>query len=78
MTYPTLTQPAATHGPRDILHAIGAFLGRVGTAMMNGSAGARRLDQIRALQEKSDADLAKMGLKRDQIVHHVFRDTYYL
>ncbi len=33
-----------------------------------------RIRRIEALQAKSDADLAKMGLKRADIVHYVFRD----
>ena len=37
-----------------------------------------RLRQIDKLQAKSDADLAEMGLTRDDIVRHVFRDIYYI
>lgn len=37
-----------------------------------------RQDQIRALEAKSDAELAKMGIARDRIVNHVFRDRFYL
>lgn len=37
-----------------------------------------RLDRIRALNAKSDAELAQMGLTRDQIPQHVFRDILYL
>ncbi|NHQ74277.1 hypothetical protein HAT86_07335 [Roseovarius gahaiensis] len=38
---------------------------------------ASRRDQVDALETKSDAELARMGLRRDQIVHHVYRDLYY-
>jgi len=34
-----------------------------------------RRDQIERLQALSDAQLLAMGLRRDQIVAHVFRDT---
>lgn len=37
-----------------------------------------RLDRVRALSAKSDAELAKLGIKRDEIVSHVFRDLFYL
>ena len=37
-----------------------------------------RRDQIAALEAKSDADLAKMGIRRDEIAYHVFRDLYYV
>ncbi len=33
-----------------------------------------RLDQVEMLESKSDAELAKMGLTRDRILQHVFRD----
>jgi uncharacterized protein YjiS (DUF1127 family) len=36
-----------------------------------------RRDEIEALEAKSDAELARMGLRRDQIAVHVFRDLYY-
>ena len=37
-----------------------------------------RYDKIRALQAKSDADLAKMGLTRERIPYHVFSDLFYI
>ena len=36
-----------------------------------------RLRRVRWLQDRSDAELAALNIKRDQIVHHVFRDVYY-
>ncbi|WP_417628908.1 hypothetical protein [Pararhodobacter aggregans] len=37
-----------------------------------------RRDQIERLQMLSDAQLAEMGISRDRIVHHVFRDRLAL
>ncbi|SFO86790.1 hypothetical protein [Tranquillimonas alkanivorans] len=37
-----------------------------------------RTDQIDALNAKSDDELARMGLKRDDIPRHVFRDAIWL
>lgn len=37
-----------------------------------------RTDEIRALHAKSDADLARMGLERDNIVRHVYRDRFLI
>ncbi len=34
--------------------------------------------EIEALSAKTDAELAEMGLTRDRIPHHVFRDLYYV
>jgi len=36
-----------------------------------------RRDQIETLEALSDDDLARIGLTRDTIVWHVFRDKFY-
>jgi len=36
-----------------------------------------RLVRVRTLQAMTDAQLAALGVERDQIVHLVFRDAYY-
>lgn len=38
--------------------------------------GSRRA-QIEALEAKSDAELERIGIPRDQIAYHVFRDLFY-
>ncbi|MFD1509944.1 hypothetical protein [Lacimonas salitolerans] len=37
-----------------------------------------RRSEIDALEAKSDAQLAEMGLTRDRIPHYVFRDLFYV
>ncbi|MBY6088865.1 hypothetical protein ACX9MO_13080 [Pseudooceanicola sp. 502str34] len=37
-----------------------------------------RIDQIHALNQKSDDELAKLGITRDEIPAYVFRDLFYL
>ncbi len=37
-----------------------------------------RSDKIAALQAKSDAELTKLGITRDQIPAYVFRDLFYV
>ena len=37
-----------------------------------------RRKQVEALEALTDADLANLGLTRDKIVQHVFRDQLYL
>ncbi len=54
----------------------------VGAAIVNwmtalGEARSRH-GQIAALEAKTDAELAAMGIRRDMIAHHVFRDLYYV
>jgi len=36
-----------------------------------------RRAQIDALEAKSDAELARIGIPRDQIAYHVFKDLFY-
>lgn len=37
-----------------------------------------RRSEINALEAKSDAELAQMGLTRERIPHFVFRDLFYI
>ena len=37
-----------------------------------------RNDQVQKLNAKTDAELAAMGLKRDDIVRHVYRDIFFV
>lgn len=52
-----------------------AGLGRGLTAYMERRS---RVDQIAALNAKSDAELAKLGITRDGIPAYVFRDLFYV
>ncbi len=65
-----------------VLHRIGAAF----TAALDALAKARiasvsaeaRFNEVQRLQALSDAELAEMGIARDRIVHHVFRDIYMI
>lgn len=46
----------------------------MGQSIMRANIARARYEIVRELQGKSDAELARLNLKRDQIVHHVFRD----
>jgi uncharacterized protein YjiS (DUF1127 family) len=37
-----------------------------------------RTNTVERMQKLSDADLAKMGVRRQDIVRHVYGDIYYL
>ena len=54
------------------------FVARSAAAFWNGvialGEASARSREIEALQALSDEELAKMGLDRTRIVHHVFRD----
>ncbi|RLJ41536.1 hypothetical protein BCF46_2495 [Litoreibacter meonggei] len=69
----------------NISHAIhNSFYDRVGDFFMSllkamdlaGSANAR-FREMEHLNTRSDAQLEKMGLRREEIAQHVFRDIYY-
>lgn len=51
-------------------------LRRIGDGMVRYMELQSRAGQLQRLQSMSDAELARMGLRRDQIVGHVFRDRF--
>ena len=61
-----------------IAEAVQAFVASVVTAMSVNRDHENRFRRIEKLQALSDAELTKLGLKRDEIVKHVFRDIYYV
>ena len=50
----------------------------IGNGLMKAAEASSRTRQIDVLQSKSDAELAELGIKRDDIVRHVFKDLYYV
>lgn len=57
---------------------LGALFASFGAAMAAYMERRTRSDQIAALQAKSDAELAKLGITRDEIPAYVFRDLFYV
>lgn len=49
----------------------------VSTRMQKIGANNPRLRRVRMLQAMNDAQLSALAIERKDIVHHVFRDTYY-
>ncbi|QUJ78099.1 hypothetical protein KDD17_03885 [Sulfitobacter albidus] len=72
------TAPAPFLSAGRALRVTGAFFSSLMGALMRASTSAARVDQCEALRAKSDAELAKMGIKRDEIAHYVFKDLMYL
>lgn len=54
------------------------FFARIGDALMRLAEAQARTAEVERLGAKSDAELARMGLEREDIVHHVFRDILYI
>lgn len=67
-----------THFSPEIRQRIDAAFARLGQGVNAYVEARSRRDRIEALEAKSDADLARMGLTRDQIVAHVFRDVIWM
>lgn len=74
MAYTSTSHNATGVSVNGILRAVGNGLARFGHALIANSAGAQRLARVEALQAKSDEELAAMGIRRDRIVHIVFKD----
>ncbi|SFD93417.1 DUF1127 domain-containing protein [Roseivivax sediminis] len=63
--------------PQDRSESRGVF-GRILDAMVIIAESNPRLRRVEQLQAMSDEKLAEMGLKREDIVRHVFKDTFAL
>ncbi|MBB3993016.1 uncharacterized protein YjiS (DUF1127 family) [Sulfitobacter undariae] len=59
------------------LNVLGRFFTGIFNFMIKIAESSSRCEQVAALQAKSDDELAAMGIKRDEIVHFVFRDRFY-
>ena len=60
--------------PDQIQHRLDAFFASLGQGVNAFMAAMSHRDEIEALYAKSDAQLAEMGLTREDIPRHVFRD----
>lgn len=69
----TATATVVHHG---FLHALGAPFRAYGRLMVYLMENNSRVQRVERLHAMSDAELAKLGLKREDIVHHVFRGMY--
>lgn len=61
-----------------ILHFVTAPFRVIGNAMIALGEANSRSSEMRILLSLSDDELAKRGIKREEIVHHVFKDIYYV
>lgn len=55
-----------------------SILERIGTFLVQIAANNPRMRKVTYLQNLSDEQLAERGLRRDQIVRHVFADSMYI
>jgi uncharacterized protein YjiS (DUF1127 family) len=66
---------APLHGALD---ATKAFFAGIGRAMVMNSSGQKRLERAERLNAKTDAELAQMGIRRDDIPRIVFGDMWHI
>ena len=71
-----LTQ--ATDTRARLMARVDAFFATLGQGMNAYMHRKSRMDEIEALHAKSDAELAEIGIPRDDIPRYVFRDTFYI
>ena len=73
------TQTTNLHSPAFSLFApIRAFFSAFGRAMIVAAENSSRMRRIEAFNAMTDEELAERGLKREDIVRHVFRDLMYV
>ena len=67
---------AAHHSdlPHRVLGAFKSFFSVIGRALVAGSTANHRLKIVERLSAKSDAELAALGIRREDIVRRVFID----
>lgn len=58
--------------------SLGGLFRAIGTALTVMGESNSRVRRVAQLQALSDADLAKLGLKREDIARHVFSDVFYI
>ncbi len=69
-----------THTPAtpSILSRIGEVLAGFGRAVFTARAAEARVHEMERLMAKSDAELVEIGLRREDIARHVFRDILHI
>jgi uncharacterized protein YjiS (DUF1127 family) len=82
MAFSTFSAPASAGFSFSTLAAkvgkgISGFFESLLRSSVMASTAQARLSQAEALNAKTDAELAELGLKREDIVHHVFRDMFW-
>jgi uncharacterized protein YjiS (DUF1127 family) len=73
------TQTTNLHPPAfSLLSFIRTFFSGLGRAIIVAAENASRMKRIEVLNAMTDEELQERGLKREDIVRHVFQDLMYL
>ena len=71
-----ITHTGETGSPHWLWATIVSVGQTVSAALAVNSSADARFREVQRLQAMSDAQLCSLGIPRDRIVHHVFRDIY--
>lgn len=63
---------------RNVLAQLAETFKAIGSSLVRASEASSRIHHVQALQAMSDSELSDRGIKREDIVHHVFKDLYYM
>ena len=74
MAYHSISNPTGAQIPHRIWGAVKSFAGLFATAMVTAASTNQRLEIVDRLNAKSDEELARMGLRREDILRYVFID----
>jgi len=64
--------------PHSFFERVGDFFMSLFNSIDLAASANARIAQMEKLNAKSDEDLQKMGLRREDIARHVFRDIYHI
>ena len=67
----------STHHGESLLGPVARFFSIIGNALVSMGEANSKIRQVDALNSMSDAELAKRGIKREDIVQHVFMNYYW-
>ncbi len=77
MAHITFT-PTVTPVTEVLMRPLRRSLRAVGNFMVSTMDSNSRIQLVNQLNAMSDVQLAELGVKRDEIVQHVFKDTFYI
>lgn len=76
MSYRTVARAHPLSGPHSALLTFIDSIAAVASVLVSASMANRRLRLVERLQMRSDAELAELGIRREDIIRHVFIDQH--
>jgi uncharacterized protein YjiS (DUF1127 family) len=78
MAYQHTTLSQGSEIAHSVLNGIKAFFRTIGGALISVAEANQRVHAVERLNQKSDAELAQLGIRREDIVRYVFRDMLHI